>query len=100
MGGSRKPLSIPGKTTIRKRIMKMGDDVIEQIKSMFKVCLFLFFSFLLIPRQVNHGFLQELKSKVSISLDAWTSSNQFAFLAIVAHYVSNDGNLGEFEFVF
>jgi len=27
-------------------------------------------------------------------LNAWTSSNQYAFLAIVMHYVSNDGQLG------
>jgi hypothetical protein len=33
---------------------------------------------------------------VSISLDAWTSPNGYAFLAIVAHYVTNDGNLGEY----
>ena len=29
-----------------------------------------------------------------LSLDAWTSSNQHAFLAIVAHYMTNDGKLG------
>jgi hypothetical protein len=40
--------------------------------------------------------LQELESDVSISLDAWTSSNQYAFLAIVAHYVTNSGELGAF----
>jgi hypothetical protein len=38
--------------------------------------------------------LQTLKGKVSLSLDAWTLSNQYAFLAIVAHYMSNDGQLG------
>ena len=27
-------------------------------------------------------------------LDTWTSSNQHAFLAIIAHYVTNDGELG------
>jgi hypothetical protein len=31
---------------------------------------------------------------VALSLDAWTSSNQYAFLAIVAHYVTNEGQLG------
>jgi len=38
---------------------------------------------------------QELKSRVSLSLDAWTSTNQYAFLAIVAHYTANDGVLGK-----
>ena len=27
-------------------------------------------------------------------LDTWTSSNQHAFLAIIAHYVTNNGELG------
>ena len=40
-----------------------------------------------------HWF-QELSSKVGIALDAWTSSNQFAFLAIVVHYVTNDWRHG------
>ncbi|KAF4613306.1 hypothetical protein D9613_011207 [Agrocybe pediades] len=37
----------------------------------------------------------ELESKVSLSLDAWTSSNQFTFIAIIAHCVSNNGVLEE-----
>jgi hypothetical protein len=35
-----------------------------------------------------------LEGKISLSLDAWTSSNGFAFLAIVAHYVTNEGEIG------
>ena len=38
--------------------------------------------------------VQSLKGKVSLSLNAWTSSNCYAFLAIVAHYVRNDGQYG------
>ncbi|KAJ8502691.1 hypothetical protein ONZ45_g11524 [Pleurotus djamor] len=41
------------------------------------------------------NMFSELKSKVSLSLDAWTSSNQHAFLVIVAHFVANDGVLEE-----
>jgi hypothetical protein len=37
--------------------------------------------------------VQKLKGMVSLSLDAWTSNNQYAFLAIVAHYVTKDGQL-------
>jgi hypothetical protein len=33
---------------------------------------------------------------VCLSLNTWTSSNQHAFLAIVAHYVSNNGQLGSY----
>ncbi|KIL55008.1 hypothetical protein M378DRAFT_201131 [Amanita muscaria Koide BX008] len=70
---SAKPLRIPHRTSIRARIMKMGEDTVGNVKKMFS----------------------ELESKVSISLDAWTSSNQYAFLAIVAHYITNDGRLEE-----
>ena len=37
---------------------------------------------------------QGLEGKIMLSLDAWTSSNQYAFLAIVAHYITNEGHLG------
>ena len=43
---------------------------------------------------LSDTIVQSLKSNVSLSLDAWTSSNGIAFLAIVAHYVSNKGELG------
>ena len=36
----------------------------------------------------------DVDSKISISLDAWTSSNNYAFMAIVAHYVTRSGKLG------
>jgi len=36
-----------------------------------------------------------LDGKISLSLDTWTSSNGYAFLAIVAHYITNDGELGK-----
>ncbi|KAJ7494885.1 hypothetical protein FB451DRAFT_1359962 [Mycena latifolia] len=36
----------------------------------------------------------ELQSKISIYLDAWTARNGYAFIASVAHYVTNDGKLG------
>ncbi len=32
---------------------------------------------------------------VSLALDAWTSCNGYAFLAIVMHYVNDDWELGE-----
>ncbi|KAI9448889.1 hypothetical protein F5148DRAFT_1153303 [Russula earlei] len=49
------------------------------------------------PMLLVHGIKKEqkLEGKVCLSLDAWTSSNQYPFLAIVAHYVTNDGQLGE-----
>ena len=39
------------------------------------------------------SILHENESKFSVSLDAWTSSNGYAFLAIVLHCVGNDGRL-------
>ena len=52
------------------------------------------------PSLLHLSLIQEqtLESKVCLSLDAWTSSNQYVFLAIVAHYVSNNGQLGEYFF--
>ncbi|KAK7007663.1 ribonuclease H-like domain-containing protein [Favolaschia claudopus] len=69
--GSTLNFSIPGRTAITSRIMKMGEDTVAGTPG------------------------QELESKVSISLDAWTSPNQHPFLAIVAHYISNEGQLEE-----
>jgi hypothetical protein len=40
--------------------------------------------------------VQKLKGKVRLSLNSWTLNNQYAFLAIVTHYVTNDGQLGSF----
>ncbi|KAJ3533021.1 hypothetical protein NMY22_g7505 [Coprinellus aureogranulatus] len=70
---ARKALKIPGRTTVRRRLMEMGADAVKETTDMFK----------------------SLDTKVAISLDAWTSENQYAFLAIVAHYVSKDGELEE-----
>ncbi|KAF9494850.1 hypothetical protein BDN71DRAFT_1507353 [Pleurotus eryngii] len=79
---SVKPLHIPHRTTIKTHVMKMGKDKIDDIKKMFQLCICF----------TDLG-LKELNRKVSISLDAWTSSNHYAFLAIVAHYVMNDGHI-------
>lgn len=34
--------------------------------------------------------MQKIAGMVSLSLDAWTSSNGYAFLAIVMHYVDDN----------
>jgi len=36
----------------------------------------------------------EVPRKISLLLDTWTSSNNYAFLTIVAHYVNKEGKLG------
>ena len=41
-------------------------------------------------------FQSNVDRKISISLDAWTSSNNFAFMAIIAHFVTTEGVLGVF----
>lgn len=88
---ARKALSIPGRTTIRKRIMKLGEDTIQSMQTMFRVCYPFHFSWATL---LTHS--QDLDCKISISLDAWTSPNQYAFLAIIAHYVTNEGKHGMF----
>lgn len=44
--GSTLNFSIPGRTAIRSRIMKMGEDTVEGTRKMFKVCKILIFDFL------------------------------------------------------
>ncbi|KAJ8515669.1 hypothetical protein ONZ45_g6946 [Pleurotus djamor] len=65
---SPNPLHVPHRTAVRNRVMKMGEETVRNIKKMFK----------------------DLQAKVHISLDMWTSSNQYAFLCILAHYITND----------
>ncbi|KAJ8456982.1 hypothetical protein ONZ45_g18499 [Pleurotus djamor] len=72
-GDHKEDLQIPSHTTVRTKIMDNGEKSMKAMVEMFS----------------------KLDSKVSLSLDAWTSSNQYAFLAIVAHFVSNDGILEE-----
>ncbi|KAF5319077.1 hypothetical protein D9758_018663 [Tetrapyrgos nigripes] len=69
----RDDLKIPSAKSVRYRIMKMNDDIVVQTRE----------------------HLVGMKSKFSLSLDAWTSSNGYAFLAIVIHYVDNYGKLVE-----
>ncbi|KAK6981440.1 hypothetical protein R3P38DRAFT_2578502, partial [Favolaschia claudopus] len=66
-------LEIPSGKTVKRRIDDMLPELITELKS----------------------FFASLEAQVSISLDAWTSSNGYAFMAIVAHYVTNEGKLEE-----
>ncbi|KAM5534121.1 hypothetical protein V8D89_012212 [Ganoderma adspersum] len=66
-------LDIPSAATIKKRIMDLSDKYVEELAATIKATT----------------------CKVSLSLDAWTSSNGFAFLAIVMHYVTDDWRLEE-----
>jgi hypothetical protein len=42
----------------------------------------------------SNSITQEHQGKLALILDAWTSSNGHAFLAIVARYVTKDFELG------
>ncbi|KAK7056101.1 Transposase-like protein [Favolaschia claudopus] len=55
--GSTLNFRVPGRKAITTRIMKMGEDTVDGTHKMF----------------------QELKPKVSLSCDAWTSSNQHLY---------------------
>ena len=44
--------------------------------------------------RLTHSFQNDIEGKISLSLDVWTSSNNYAFLAIVAHYITKTSNLG------
>ena len=84
--------SLPQQEGVRRWVMKLGENTIEETKAMFAVSFFMSLTISLywIPSQT-------LTSKISLSLDAWTSSNYHAFLAIVAHFVTDDGYCGKFE---
>lgn len=74
----------------------MGKDVIEDMKNFIVVCgLVLALNF----NDTIFMFSQALDGKVSLSLDAWTSSNGYAFLAIIMHYVSKESSLGNFYII-
>ena len=68
----------------------MGEDTVDGIRKMFAVCIPVTHFILFLTTTV-----QSLEGKIALSLDAWTSSNQYAFLAIVAHYITNKGELEE-----
>ncbi|SJL11777.1 uncharacterized protein ARMOST_15186 [Armillaria ostoyae] len=68
-----KRLHIPGRTTVQRRVKEMGIKYEEDLRNMFA----------------------EMQGKVSISLDCWTSPNGYAFMAIIAHYITNKGKLEE-----
>ncbi|KAJ6545471.1 hypothetical protein B0H19DRAFT_1075778 [Mycena capillaripes] len=65
-------LNVPSASTVQRRVDSMGKDLKKQWSA----------------------FFASLQGMVSISPDAWTSSNGYAFLVIIAHYVTNDGKLG------
>ena len=83
-------LKIPHCNTVKSQIMKMGKDSIEATKRMFQVRKHL----LLFHYQAYNPSQTSIEGKISISLDAWTSSNNYVFMAIVAHYITKAGQLG------
>ena len=87
----QKPVKILTANTVKSRIMDLSKKGIEDTRKMIKVHLFSYFS---TPQgyrtYIRH---QNIPGMVSLSLDAWTSSNDFAFLAIVMHYVDENWEL-------
>jgi len=82
-------LKIPHRNAVKTRVMKMGYDAVEATKRMFLVRKHL-------PSFHNQSYIApqtSVEGKISISLDAWTSSNNYAFMAIVAHYMTKAGQL-------
>ena len=68
----------------------MGEDSIKAMKHMFQACKHL----LLIRYHSYNPPQTTVEGKISISLNVWTSSNNYMFMAIVAHYITNAGQLG------
>jgi len=89
--------SLPKQEGIRQRVMKLGEETIEETKALFTISLF-FILWDFYCAECLH--VQASMSKISISLNAWTSSNYYAFLAIVAHYVTDDGYCSKIRDIF
>ena len=87
--GRPSKFTLPKRDGVRRRVMKLGEVTVQEIKDMFAVI------FSLLSCNVLMFFWQNLEGKISLSLDAWTSSNCYAFLAIIAHYITNQGQCGE-----
>jgi hypothetical protein len=59
-----------------------------------------YFRFVLIRQHCTFAYaILEPEGGVSTSLDAWSSSNGYSFLAIVVHNVSNEWKLGLVHYV-
>lgn len=89
-------IHFPSGDTMKRRVMSLADLKVEDLRKYLEVGLHLSSMFFLMLRLNTHIiiFIQALESKGTISLDAWSSQNGYAFLAIVFHYVSNDWKLG------
>jgi hypothetical protein len=88
-GRSSSKFTLPKRDGVRRRVMKLGDATVQEIKDMFAV------KHLMLNCNVLTFSWQALEGKISLSLDAWTSSNCYAFLAVIAHYITNKGLSGE-----
>jgi len=91
-GRSPAKFTLPKRDGVRRRVMKLGEEAVEETKAMFSVR-----SSLILTSTLSYMFLCRPWKAKSVSLDAWTSTNCYAFLAIVAHYITNDGQCGEFS---
>ncbi|KAJ6622463.1 hypothetical protein B0H10DRAFT_2431847 [Mycena sp. CBHHK59/15] len=68
---AKKRLSIPEDQVVKAKIKLMEEEMVKELFVTFK----------------------ETTSDFVLSLDAWTSSNGYAFMAIVIHYIGNDSKL-------
>jgi hypothetical protein len=91
---AKKQLKIPRATAVKSRIMDLGEEIVDGLKQTFAVSIVHYFLF---DRFIID--FQDNTSNISISLDAWTSNNGYAFMAIVAHWVGNNGKLGTSAFL-
>jgi hypothetical protein len=73
-------VKLPGRRAIRDRVMDMHSDMTESFKAMFQVL-----KWFLVCSSFVHLRVQEVTSNFAVSLDAWTSSNGYAFMAIIVH---------------
>ena len=75
---------------VKQRVIRMYEDTITVIGQMFQVRFSYAFVF-----KLTTALQHDVGGKVSISLNAWMSSNNYAIMAIVAHYITKASELQE-----
>jgi hypothetical protein len=85
-------LNIPSSSTVKRRVLKASEHTVDQLRSLFRVSSLCVYSIRISVDVLI--LLQDHTGKIALILDAWTSSNGHAFLAIVARFVNKDFELG------
>lgn len=89
----RKDAVIPSADTIKTDILNTFKDSVKKIRRILQVSKLIINVFYQIFFNNIFNILQGISSKISFTIDAWTSSNFISFLGITAHWISKEWEL-------